>query len=126
MKLGTLLTLNAIVAALFGLGLVLVPATLMSLYGVTLGAEGIYVARLFGAELLGYATLAWFARNTQESGARRAIILAFFVSWAVGFVCALIGQLSGVVNALGWSNVGLYLLFALGYAYFQFMRPSAS
>ena len=126
MKLSTLFTLNAIVAVLFGLGFALVPATLVSLYGATLDAAGIYVARLFGAEVLGYATLTWFARNAEESGARRAIVLSCFVSWAVGFVCALIGQLSGVVNALGWSTVGLYLLFTLGYAYFQFMKPSAS
>ena len=126
MKLSTLFTLNAIVAVLFGLGFALVPATLVSLYGATLDAAGIYVARLFGAEVLGYATLTWFARNAEESGARRAIVLSCFVSWAVGFVCALIGQLSGVVNALGWLTVGLHLLFALGYAYFQFMKPSAS
>ena len=126
MKLSTVFTLNAIVAALFGLGFVLIPGTLTSLYGVTLNAGGIYVARLFGAAVLGFAALSWFARNTQESAARQAVVLGLFVQWAVGFVCALVGQLAGAVNALGWSTVVLYLLFALGYAYFQFMKPSAS
>jgi hypothetical protein len=126
MKLGTVLTLNAIVAVLFGLGFVLVPGALTSLYGATLSAAGIYVARLFGAAVLGFAALAWFARDAQESVARRAIVLGLFVSWAVGLICALVGQLAGAVNALGWSTVVIYLLFALGLAYFQFIEPSAS
>jgi len=43
-----------------------------------------------------------------------------------GFVVALINQLSGLVNALGWSTVALYLLFALGYGYFQFKKPDTA
>jgi len=31
-----------------------------------------------------------------------------------------------VMSAVGWSAVGIYLLLALGFAYFQFMKPSAS
>jgi len=33
---------------------------------------------------------------------------------------------AGVANALGWSTVALYLLLALGFAYFQFMKPSTA
>ena len=32
----------------------------------------------------------------------------------------------GIANALGWVNVAIYLLLGLGYAYFQFMKPSAA
>ena len=35
-----------------------------------------------------------------------------------------LGQLGGVVNTMGWSTVAIYLLLALGFAYFQFMKPS--
>jgi hypothetical protein len=41
---------------------------------------------------------------------------------AIGFIVTLLGQLAGLANALGWSSVALYLLFGLGFAYFQFMR----
>jgi hypothetical protein len=30
------------------------------------------------------------------------------------------------VNALGWSNLILYGLLALGYTYFRFVRPAKS
>ncbi len=126
MKLSTLLTINTIVAGVFGLAFVLVPDTAMSLYGATLSPAGVLVARLFGAALLGYAVLSWFARNASESEARSAIVLAMFVGDALGFVVALLGQLSGVVNAVGWSTVAIYLLLALGFGYFYFMKPSNS
>ena len=55
-----------------------------------------------------------------------AIVLALFVSDAVAFVLALMAQLKGVVNSLGWSTVAIYLLLALGFAYFLFAKPSES
>jgi len=126
MKLSTLFTANAIVSAIFGLTFVSVPGTAMSFYGITLSPGGILIARLFGAVLLGVAVLTWSARNAGESEARKAIILSRFVCETLGFIVALLGQLAGVVNALGWSTVAIYLLFALGFGYFQFIKPSAS
>lgn len=123
MRLSTLMVINAIVALFFGLGLVLAPGRLVSLYGAQLDEAGIYVARLLGAEFLSYAVLTWFARDSEESEARRAILFALVTSFGVGFIVALGSQLSGVTNALGWFTVVVYLLFALGYGYFQFLKP---
>ena len=126
MKLSTLMVINAVVAFIFGIAFLCVAGTLLSLYGITVSPGGLIVARLFGAALLGFAILTWFARNAEESEARRAIVLALFISEAVGFIVALLGQLSGAVNALGWSTVAIYLLLALGFGYFQFIKRSAS
>ncbi len=126
MKLSTLMVINTFVALLFGLAFVLVPGALLSLYGITLSLGGLVVARLFGAALIGYGMLTFLARNAEESKARRAIVLALFISDVVGFIVALQGQFSGAVNALGWSTVAIYLLLALGFGYFQFIKPSAS
>ena len=125
MKLGTVFTVNAIVALLFGLGFVLVPEATLAPYGVTTDQAGIDIARLFGAAVLGYAVLTWSARKSEESAARRAIVLALFLSFSIGLVVTVVNQLSGVANALGWSTVAIYLLFALGYGYFQFAQPSS-
>ena len=125
MKLSTLMTVNAVVAAVFGIAFVLVPAQVMSLYGVEESAALNHVGQLFGASLISFAVLTWSARNAAQSAARKAIVLALFVGEAVGFVFALIGQLANVVGALGWSTVGIYLLLALGFGYFQFVRPAA-
>ncbi len=125
MKLGTLMMVTTVVAGIFGIAFVLASGPLMSMYGATLNPAGTLIAQLFGAALIGYAVVNWFARNAKGDEALRAIVLANFVADTIGFIVSLLGQLSGVVNALGWSTVVIYLLLALGYAYFQFMKPSS-
>ncbi len=122
MKLGNLLMAGAVVTLIFGLSLVLIPGTLLSLYGITINGAGIVLARLFGAAFLGFTVLNWSARNAADDQVLRGIVLANLLMDAVGFIVTLLGQLAGLANALGWSCVALYLLFALGFAYFQFVK----
>jgi hypothetical protein len=71
--------------------------------------------------------LLWFARNAARSEiALRALVLAITIGDTLGFVITLLAQLGGLANALGWVTVALYLLLALGFGYFQFVKPSAS
>lgn len=122
MKLGTLMTVNAVIAGVFGIAFVAVPGRALANYGITVDAQFALVAQLFGAALLGYAILTWTVRSASDSDALRAIVLALFLADAIAFVIALIGQLGGVVNALGWSTVAIYLLLALGFGYFRFVK----
>lgn len=123
MKLSNLMVIKSIICLILGIAMVLVPATLMSFYAITLGPGGILMTRLLGAAFILLGLLLWFARNAAESEeALRAIVLAVVIGDAIGFVVALLSQLSGLANALGWVNVALYLLLALGFGYFQFMK----
>lgn len=126
MTLRNLFIVNAVLAFVFGVAFVLVTTQLVSLYGGTLNPAGIIVARLLGATLLGISVFTWFARDAEDSEARRGIVLGQFVHTAIGFIVLLVGQLSGLMNPLGWSIVAIYLLLALGYGYFQFVKPGAS
>jgi hypothetical protein len=126
MKLNTLMVINAILAVVFGLAFVLVPTATGTLYGVPPDPVSKYLAQLLGAVFIGVGVVTWMARKAAASDALRAIVLAYFISNSIAFIVALINQLAGVVNALGWSSVAIYLLLALGYAYFQFVKPSAS
>ena len=124
MKLGNLFVVNAVIAGLFGLAFVFAPAQLLAQYGLVVDAGFGLVAQLFGAALVGYAILTWLVRKVGDSEARRAIVLALFISDGVAFVLALMAQLKGLVTSLGWSTVAIYLLLALGFAYFHFAKPS--
>jgi len=126
MKLSIFLIINSVVAVAFGIAFVLLPATLLSFYGVTLGEVGLVIAQLYGSAILGVGLTTWFARNAGPSDAREGILLALFIADGAGFVLSLMGQLAGRVNALGWSTVGLYLLLALGFGYFRFFKQEAS
>lgn len=124
MKLGNLFAVNAVIAGLFGLAFVFAPAQLLAQYGLAVDSAFALVAQLFGAALIGYAILTWLCRKAGDSDARRAIVLALFISDGVAFILALMAQLKGLVNPLGWSTVAIYLLLAIGFAYFHFAKPS--
>jgi hypothetical protein len=126
MKFSTVMVIKAIVCLVFGFLLVLVPGTLLSILGITVGPGGIFIARLYGASLFGNLMLSWFARNAAESSARRAIILDLFVYDAIGFVVALAAQLCALMNPLGWFIVVVYLFFTLGFGYCLAVKPKAS
>ena len=122
MKLSTLMVINAVVTAVFGIAFVLIPDQVFSLYGLVEPIPGLnYMGQLFGVSLVTFAVLTWFARNAEDSVARKAIVLALLIGDGIGFIVALIAQLGGVVNTVGWSTVAIYLFFALGYSYFKFL-----
>src|SRR4030042_4415657 len=118
MKLKTLLIIKAIVCLCLGVPILLVPNFMYSIFGATLAAGGVFAAREYGASMMGNLMLTWFARNSLESEARWAIILALFVYDAFGFVVTLLAIITGALNPLAWMVVVVYLFFALGFGYF--------
>ncbi len=126
MTVKNVLMLNALVALVFGVALIVVPEQLLQIYDVTTDSAGLLLAQLFGAAALGYAFLTWFARDSAGAGSEGGLVLALTIGWSVGFIVALLGQLSGIMNTLGWSIPGMYLLFALAYGYFGFIKSSAT
>ena len=94
----SLLTATAVIEALTGLALAMVPATVA---GVLLGTVltepgGVFVARLAGAALLTIAIACWFSRNGTHSSAMVKAMLAYNVFAITLLVyAAVIEQLSG-------------------------------
>ena len=126
MKLSTLMVINAVVTAVFGIAFVLIPGQVFSLYGIVESIPGLnYMGQLFGVSLVTFAVLTWFARNAEDSVARKAIVLALLIGDGIGFIVALIAQLAGVLNTVAWSTVAIYLFFTVGYGYFQFEKSSS-
>lgn len=125
MKVTTFLVIKAIVSLAFGIALAVVPVALMSLYGVTLDPAGAFMARFIGACLIGIGLICWLGRSVADD-ARRGITLALFIGDTVGFIVALVGQLSGLMNALGWVIVAIWLLLALGNGYCRFLKLGSS
>jgi hypothetical protein len=121
----TMLLVNAVVAALFGVALVLVPGTVATTYGVTMGAATLYMEQIYGAALIGIAVLCWFAKDAPPSETRAAIFTALFAFNVVALVVSIMGQLNHVMNAVGWSALVIYGFFTLGWAYFLFAKPAA-
>lgn len=123
MNIKALFVVHSIIALVFGVSFVLVPNQVVSFYGATLTVAGVFAGRLFGSSLLTFAAVLWLARDSQDSAARRAIILGFFITLIIGAIVAAQGVLTGVVNALGWSTVAIYAVLALCYGYL-YMRQT--
>ncbi len=127
MKLSSLMMVKSVICLVSGVIFVLAPGVLLAVYGVRNAEQStVLMTRLYGSTFILLGILLWFARSATESEALRAIVLAVVFGDALGFMVALLGQLAGVMNALGWSVVALYLLLSLGfgYSYFQLAKPS--
>jgi hypothetical protein len=118
MKLGNFLVLATIVAGAFGLALLLVPAQLVALYGITLTPATEVIGRVAGATNLGFAILFWSIRNASGAEAVKPAMLAGLVG--SGLICLIMlhASATGLLNALGWAQVAINGLLALGFGYF--------
>jgi hypothetical protein len=123
MRLRQLFTINLFVAVFFGLSCSLAPGWVLRLYGLQPDAGSVWLTRLVGGSILGFATLMWFGRRSESRDARKAIALALAVQDAIGCVASLELQLSGQANGFGWSNPLLYVVLALAYVYFLWVKP---
>ncbi|MDX1663649.1 MAG: hypothetical protein R3272_07640 [Candidatus Promineifilaceae bacterium] len=126
MKINDFLTLRSIVALAYGVGLLLAPAALLSLYGIAPDPGLHLMSRFLGVELLFVGLLCFSARRFTKPATVRALITSLLIAEAVGVLVALSGTLSGVFNSLGWTIVLIYGLFSLGYLYFLFVKPTVS
>lgn len=129
-RLRNLLIVQAIVMLVLAAGLLLAPKTILNLFGLSVGATVNFnatmnfVAQMLGAALIVPGLLSWFAGNMEDS-AQRLVAISLLIFNAVGFgVSFFVGVLPEVMSIAGWILVVLFLLFAVGFAYFLFMRPS--
>jgi hypothetical protein len=126
MKFRTLMSIKAVICLFFGIGETLIPKILMSLYGATLEPGGAYMAQLFGQAFILIGLLLWLMRNTTDPATVRAFSMSLFIGDTFGLVVSIIAMLNGVMNALGWTTVILYLLIGFGFGYFWLKPPATS
>jgi hypothetical protein len=107
---------GAVLALVFGLSFLLVPATVLPIYGAATDPATVLMSRFFGVALLHLGLLLYFLKDIRDAGAIRSLALAGVVGSAAGAAVALMGVMGGVVNAMGWSTVAIYGLLLLGYA----------
>lgn len=115
-------TINAIIAFVFGIGLLLVPATIGTIYGIETSASSDLMSRYFGLTLIGIGLLTWLFRGITDLAAVKAVILALLISDLLGILVSLYAVLTGTMNQIGWSAVIIYVLLAVDYAFFYFKK----
>jgi len=123
MKLRNLFLANTAVSLLFALGLLLMPAVLLDLFGLPVNDGARLLGQFVGVELLVGGLITFFAKDSRDINTRQMITLSNLIATGIGVIVALGGTLSGTMNTSGWVLVAIYLLLALGFGYFQFLAP---
>ena len=123
MRLGTLLLIGGIIALGFGIGFLLAPAAVLTLYGVPVEPPVVLMARFFGAALLQLGLVFYLIRDVSDPTTRRGVVLGSFLGSLAGLVVALTALFWGLMNSFGWSAVAIYGLLLLGYGSFVFGSP---
>jgi hypothetical protein len=122
MKLNTFMMIAAVVSFIFGVGFIVAPSASLTLYGVSTDIVGQFLGRYLGASLVGLAFVIWLTRNASASPMRKGLLVGLFVTMVLGFVVAVYDRIAGTGNAFIWVNVVIYLLLAIGFGYFAFMK----
>jgi hypothetical protein len=123
MRLRHLFAINLIFALFFGTSCSLLPRLVFALYGINADEPALWVTRLVGGSILGFATLMWFGFKASSAEARKPIAFALFVQDLIGCVASLHFQITYNVNLFGWFSLALYGFLALAYAYFLLIKP---
>jgi len=126
MRLSTLLLIGGVLALVFGLGFLLVPRPMLTLYGLPTDPSIVMMSRFFGAALVQLGLVLYLIRDVGDLRAQRGVVIGSFIGSVAGLVVALTGQFWGLVNQLGWSTVAIYALLTLGYGSIMFGRPAAT
>jgi xanthine/uracil permease len=111
------LTIVAVLGVLYGIMFVLFPSDSLAFYGVTGQPYGEYNIQFFGSALLSLGVIAWYARSFRDWDAVRAVLIGGLVGDIVGLFLGLWGIRQGLVNAMGWSSVVVYVLLIAGAVY---------
>jgi hypothetical protein len=122
MKLNMFLMIATVVAAVFGLAFLIVPAELVALYGPRLNPVAVVVGRIAGSTILAFAIIYWGGRNGKGAEALKAGLVAGCVTNGLDALIMLHATWTGIVNAMGWSAVVINGLLAVGFAYFAWSK----
>jgi hypothetical protein len=118
MKFKTIMIIKAIVCLAFFPVMLFLPEQFFTLMGVTFSAGVGFVARIYGATLVGNMLLCWFGRNAEKSAVRQAIVLDAFFYDLIGFISVLIFYLNGTLNSFAFGAMFIYLFLAVGFGIF--------
>jgi len=119
-----LIILMAILSLVWGVGFILIPKFFWSLYGIALDLQGVYMSRQLGTLFFMLGLILWLAKEDKGSVALHAIVLGLFIGNVLGFILALIGQLTVEISVMGWIGVLSYLLLATGFGYLVLKQRS--
>jgi hypothetical protein len=124
MNVRNLYLLNSAVALIFALGMLLVTSSMLALFGLDNTPDTRLLAQFVGVELVVSGLTTLLLRDVTDPRVLSAINFTHMSANALGFVIAINGTFTGLLSGMGWVVALIYAVLGLGFAYFQFFKPS--
>jgi hypothetical protein len=118
----TLFLVSMVIEAIFSLGFISIPGIMLGQFGVVLNDTATVFARLFGSALLGFPVLLWYGRRSVDRGFKKGVTRGLFLYYLASTPILLLTQTAGLMNAKGWSIVGLHFVFLAWFGMYAFKK----
>jgi uncharacterized membrane protein YfcA len=92
MRLSRLLLIAGLLALVFGLGFLLVPRPMLTLYGIATDPSIVLMSRFFGVALVQVGLVLYLIRDVGDLRTQRGVVIGSFIGSVAGLVVALTGQ----------------------------------
>jgi hypothetical protein len=117
-------TINAVILAIFGVLLMVMPEFFLSQFGSEVYVATLFVARFFGSALLLGSLFLWILKDAASVKVQKNIAFLLLAYSIGGFVMSVLGMTSiGVFRVNGWVLLVIFGLFTLVYGYMLFLQP---
>ncbi len=124
MKLRHLLTIKSTICLTAGFIFTVAPGLLLTYFGVPNNEPSglFFMARSYGAILFLLGLILWLGGNLSDRDILRVIVPAIVIGDAVSLIVAVMGQMSRMMNDMGWFVIAFYLVSVLGLGVFLFPK----
>ena len=112
---------SAVIIFFSGVVSVLLPQMMFDAWGAPSNQAGLIITQLSGALEIGLSVILFLSRNEGVSNVRRAIVLGGLFTYSLFFIIMMINT-STELSAMAWGNIAVYLLLALGFGYYAFLK----
>jgi hypothetical protein len=117
-------TINAVILAIFGVLLMIMPEFVLTQFKSEVYIATLFVARFMGSAMLLSSIFLWLVKDSAPAKMQKNIAFLLLAYSVGGFVMSLLGMTSiGVLRANGWVLLVLFGLFSLVYGYILFLQP---
>jgi hypothetical protein len=117
-------TINAVVLAIVGVLLMIVPEPVLKQFGSEVYVATLFVVRFFGSALLLGGLFLWFLKDAAPVKMQKNIAFLLLAYSIGGFVMSVLGMTAiGILRTNGWVLLVIFGLFALVYGYMLFLQP---
>jgi hypothetical protein len=111
------LTIAAVVAILYALAFLLIPARASLFFSSFAEPRAVLYLRFCGAAILAWGLIAWFARNFRDWEAVRGVLIGSVVGLALNIILNVAATVAGWLNAKAWGTTVVLVLLLLGGIY---------